>query len=78
MHVALSRTPESRVYSSDRSQFMIEQINTVASYVIPEKSAQEKYKKEMEKDSELQLVKDLVLNGWPPYKMDCPAQANQF
>lgn len=74
----LSRAPEPREYSKDRSQCHEERINAMLSYVVPEQSSRDKYAVATKADPTLQLVWNLVNQGQPEHKRDCPAPAKPF
>lgn len=74
---ALSRAPQRRLYTEEKSQGNEEQIHAIVWSIFATGETKTKYEKATAEDKTLQVVAGLVGSGWPQHKRSCltPAQA---
>ena len=74
----LSRAPSTRLFQDDATQGCEEQVHATLDCIIPLASTRFKFAAATAADPTLQLVKALLLRGWPDHKAQCPVSAKPF
>lgn len=74
----LSRAPSSREFVDDVTQNSDEQVHALLSRIIPLETTRSRYEAATNADPALQLVKSLMLRGWPEHRRYCPAPVKPF
>ena len=74
----LSRAPSPRLFLDDVTQNCEEQVHVILDTVIPMADTRSRFAEATLADPTLQLVKNLLLRGWPEHKSQCPVQAKPF
>ena len=74
----LSRAPSPTLFLDDITQDCEEQVHAILDRVIPLVDTRSRYLAATLADPTLQLVKGLLLRGWPEPKRQCPVPAKPF
>jgi hypothetical protein len=74
----LSRAHLPALFSDNVTEGCQEQVHTVLDHIIPLRDTRSRYAKATADDPSLQLVKELLLSGWPEKKSHCPIPARPF
>ena len=74
----LSRAPSPRLFKDDVTQGCEEQVHATLDTIIPLDSTRAKFAAATAADPTLQLVREVLLRGWPDHKAQCPIAAKPF
>jgi hypothetical protein len=74
----LSRAHLPALFADNVTEGCQEQVHTVLDHIIPLRDTRSRYAKATADDPALQLVKELLLSGWPEKKSHCSIPARPF
>ncbi|XP_046650516.1 uncharacterized protein K02A2.6-like [Daphnia pulicaria] len=74
----LSRAHMPALFADNVTEGCQEQVHTVLDHIFPRRDTRSRYAKATADDPALQLVKELLLSGWPEKKSHCSIPASPF